>query len=448
MEEYIKILIQQIRCKQARAAVAKEVQGHMEDMLENLIAQGMEEEEAKNKVLLEMGDPVEAGVALDRVHRPKIAWHMIALIGVLSLLGLGVQYMISIQCPDDSFFSLPKQFMYLVIGFALMVGMYYLDYSFFGAYGKLLAMGFLGFMMLEVFFLGRGQVNGARIFLTGAGVVSLPILMLLYVPMYAGILYACRSEGRKGIATAVIFLLLPVWLTGAMPCLSVAVILFVTLVLMFSVALKQGWFGKKYNKVFYGLWVAVILAPPIVVVLGSRFHMFADYQIARLQAFINRTDGGGAGYVNEQIRKLMENSQLIGNSSMTDTSTVLPNVSTDFIITHVVSYYGILSGVLVLAMMLFLVMQIFQITVRQKNQLGMMMGMGCGSLFGLLVLVYFLENVGALPYSYLYLPFFTSGGSGTLITFLLLGIVLSVYKYQDIPLQVKKRKLRIKINME
>lgn len=446
MEEYIKTLTEQIRCKQARAAVAREVQAHMEDMLSDLKEQGMEEEEAKKKVLTDMGDPIEAGVALDRVHRPKIAWHMILLIGVLSLLGLGVQYMMHLQCPADSFFSLSRQLMYLVAGFVLMIGMYYLDYSFFGAYGKILAVVFLLFMLFQLV-TGR-VVNGATFYTTGIVSMSIPMLMLLYVPMYAGVLYACRGDGKKGILSSVVFLILPVWMTQYIPCMGIEVVLFLSLTIMFSIALKRGWFGKKYNKLFYGLWAVVLVAPPVAITVAIKCHMLAEYQRERIRAFIYQTDIQGAGYVNHNVRSLIGHSQLIGGQSGVDTSAILPSVTTDFIITHIITYYGILCGVLVLALLLLLVIQIFHVTIKQKNQLGMMIGMGCGSMLGILVLIYFLENVGALPYSYAYLPFFTAGGTGTIVTFLLLGVVLSVYKYKDVPLTVGRKKIQIKIKVQ
>lgn len=446
MEEYIKALTEQIRCKQARAAVAREVQAHMEDMLSDLREQGMEEEEAKNKVLTEMGDPIEAGVALDRVHRPKIAWHMIALIGVLSLLGLGVQYMMNLQCPGDTFFSLSRQLMYLVAGFVLMIGMYYLDYSFFGAYGKILAIVFILFMLLQLI-TGR-VVNGATFYTSGILSMSMPMLMLLYVPMYAGVLYACRGDGKKGILSSVIFLILPIWITQRIPCMGIEIVLFLSLTIMFSIALKTGWFGKKYIKSFYGLWAVVFVAPPVALAVAIKFHVLAAYQIERMKAFLYQTDTMGAGYVNNNVRNLMGHSQLLGGQSGVDTSAILPSVTTDFIITHIITYYGILCGVLVLALLLLLVLQIFHTTIKQKNQLGMMIGAGCGSMFGIMILIYFLENVGALPYSFAYLPFFTTGGTGTIVTFLLLGVVLSVYKYKDVPLTVGRKKIRIKIKVQ
>ena len=38
------------------------------------------------------GDPVEVGIEMDRIHRPKMAWKMIGLIAVLNLAGILLMY--------------------------------------------------------------------------------------------------------------------------------------------------------------------------------------------------------------------------------------------------------------------------------------------------------------------------------------------------------------------
>jgi len=47
------------------------------------------------------------------------------------------------------------------------------------------------------------------------------------------------------------------------------------------------------------------------------------------------------------------------------------------------------------------------------------------------------------------LPFLSYGGSGTLLSYILMGLVLSVYRYKNIPLESQKRKsLKIRISVE
>ena len=77
-DEYINTLTEQIRCKKARHAVAEEIRAHIEDQKQEYLCEGADEAEAEEMAVKEMGDPIEAGVALDTIHRPKMAWGMIA----------------------------------------------------------------------------------------------------------------------------------------------------------------------------------------------------------------------------------------------------------------------------------------------------------------------------------------------------------------------------------
>lgn len=86
-EEYLTILTEQIRCRMARGAVREEFLCHIEDQKAAFLSEGMEQAEAEEAAVREMGDPVETGNELDRIHRPKMAWGMIALIAVLSIVG-------------------------------------------------------------------------------------------------------------------------------------------------------------------------------------------------------------------------------------------------------------------------------------------------------------------------------------------------------------------------
>ena len=258
LEEYLNTLTEQIRCKQAREAVREEIEGHINDQIEECLQEGMTKEEAEIYAVKQMGDPVETGVSLDRVHRPKVAWSMLVLIGVLSILGTMVQYLISVNCENTIGFNLSSHLVYTLAGFLIMALMYYLDYSFFGKYGKVMAVIFLGFMFLQVFFLGR-EVNGARIFANiGGHSLSLKMLMLLYIPVFGGVLYSYRDGGYKAVVKSMIFLLIPVWITKNMPCLSLALALFLAMMIMLSVAMVKGWFAVKGKDLVVTAWSVII----------------------------------------------------------------------------------------------------------------------------------------------------------------------------------------------
>ena len=86
MEEYLKTLLEQIRCKKARNVVEEEIRGHLEEQIEEYQMAGMDPKEAEKAAVLDMGDPVQTGISLDGIHRPRISWKLVILIGVISLL--------------------------------------------------------------------------------------------------------------------------------------------------------------------------------------------------------------------------------------------------------------------------------------------------------------------------------------------------------------------------
>lgn len=74
--------------KKAHPAVAKEIENHLIDQKTVYLEQGDSESIAEEKALLQMGDPVAVGAALDSTHKPSPQWGMIGLI--LLLCGIGI----------------------------------------------------------------------------------------------------------------------------------------------------------------------------------------------------------------------------------------------------------------------------------------------------------------------------------------------------------------------
>ena len=94
-DKYLDKVLEQIRCKKARPYIAKELESHLEDQITDNIKAGMSKEKAEQEAVRDMGDPVETGVELDRIHRPQIAWKLLILVGLLSVLGIIVHTVIT-----------------------------------------------------------------------------------------------------------------------------------------------------------------------------------------------------------------------------------------------------------------------------------------------------------------------------------------------------------------
>lgn len=67
-------VLERVRFKPDRAAIASELTAHYEDHVYDLERVGYERELAKQRALAAMGDAEEVGCALDRVHKPWLGW--------------------------------------------------------------------------------------------------------------------------------------------------------------------------------------------------------------------------------------------------------------------------------------------------------------------------------------------------------------------------------------
>ena len=196
MEEFIRNITEQIRCVRAREAVAKELSDHILDQAAAYEKDGEDHEAAVAQAVREMGDPVEIGVELDRIHRPQMDVKMIVMVLLFSIGGMLLQYIVGGYTPMDGvngssvyLSQLGRQGLILLLSFGVMAGMYFLDYSFIGRYGEVIY-----WEMTVVFFVIRmmsREVNGRH--------PVMLMLVYLYIPVYAGLLYQLRGRGYGAV---------------------------------------------------------------------------------------------------------------------------------------------------------------------------------------------------------------------------------------------------------
>ena len=87
---------------------------------------------------------------------------------------------------------------------------------------------------------------------------------------------------------------------------------------------------------------------------------------------------------------------------------------------------------LCIAVLIGLVILIFGAVTKQKNELGMVMGLGCGMILMLNILINLLGSIGVLPPVSSFLPFFSVGRSNIILSYALVGVVMSIYRYKAI----------------
>lgn len=451
MEEYIRILTDQIRCKKAKDLVGTEIRAHIEDQALNYREQGLEKEQALEAAVKDMGDPVEVGISMDRIHRPHIAWGMILFMAVIAMLSVMIHRSIGMANEELGTDYVVSQIAGTVIGLLAMILVCRLDYSVIAKYAKEIALFFLAVFVYTSFF-HVVEINGGYRYIRLAWIIipRTPFIYL-YMPVYGALLYRYHGTGYKGIIKSVLWMLIPVYACMSISRLWLAMLMTGGLLFLLVMAIGMDWFQIKHKKAVIALFLAGAVIFPVLALCFLYFTgNMATYQMARIQSFISK-DQSDFNYIGRVLAEYWGNSRIVGNST-SEFADTLPLFYQDYIVTFLAANYGILAAVQVALLMLALIIGIFYISLKQKNQLGKIMGSGCGMVFLLLSFTNFMENIGMLPVTSTHLPFFSSGGTYMVIYCILMGIVLSIYRYKSIlPGGFKnynrKRKHKLKISL-
>lgn len=409
-KEYLEILAEQIRYKKALPMIEKELEDHMEDQKKDFLASGMTEKEAEAAAVMEMGDPVAVGVDMDRIHRPKMARGLILLTGALYLAGMIFRYLLYDRSGLGIYIA--NSWVYYVLAFVVMIGVCYVDYSRIGEKARELTVGLFLILMAGIWF-GGTVVNGSVGWISVGGmmILNVRVLVYLFLPLYGAILYRYRGQGYEVIWKAIVWMLPAVVVVFYANSLMLALLLCVFSMVIF-----------------------------LLLYAGMVWKFGAVYQKERLQMLLPPY-GEEISAVMEPLRSAAANSHMVGSSAQAMKGLEMYG-DRDFLFTYILSFCGILTAVLFISLIAVLLFYLLKHTLRQRNQAGRIMGLGCTVVLVGRLVIYLLGNLGLQPYGDGYCPFLSTGGSSAVVTGILLGLLFSIYRYQNIAKEPKKSRTK------
>ncbi len=409
-KEYLEILAEQIRYKKALPMIEKELEDHMEDQKKDFLASGMTEKEAEAAAVMEMGDPVAVGVDMDRIHRPKMAWGLILLTGALYLAGMIFRYLLYDRSGLGIYIA--NSWVYYVLAFVVMIGVCYVDYSRIGEKARELTVGLFLILMAGIWF-GGTVVNGSVGWISVGGmmILNVRVLVYLFLPLYGAILYRYRGQGYEVIWKAIVWMLPAVVVVFYANSLMLALLLCVFSMVIF-----------------------------LLLYAGMVWKFGAVYQKERLKMLLPPY-GEEISAVMEPLRSAAANSHMVGSSAQAMKGLEMYG-DRDFLFTYILSFCGILTAVLFISLIAVLLFYLLKHTLRQRNQAGRIMGLGCTVVLVGRLVIYLLGNLGLQPYGDGYCPFLSTGGSSAVVTGILLGLLFSIYRYQNIAKEPKKSRTK------
>ena len=445
MNEYLSQVTDQIRCQKVHKAVRAELQAHLEDQAEAYESEGMSADEAMEKAVLEMGDPVETGVSLDRVHRPHMEWSALLLVGVIGIFSVILYMFAPFDYNEDiqnmSWYGM-RQLVFTVAGYAVMLLVCRLDYSILDRFGTLAAGIVVALMLLATQF--GLTVNGATYCLYLGG-MQIPTMALqwLYVPLFGAVLYHYRGQGYGCIWKLLLWALLPAYAGLIYARFVFTMLMCLGMLVLTIVAVSRDWYQVNKKRTLTGLAICLGALPLVLIMILTRGQLLAPYQQERMEGFLT---GSQTSYITLQVSKTLAGSHLIGGNTelLQSAQNVLPSFGSSYLLVALACAYGWVIVAVMVILLAVLILKMFRISSSQKNQLGMIIGYGCGIVFMLQFAMTVAVNLGLLPPTSIVLPLFAGSGGGTIIiSYILLGLTLSIYRYKDITTERMPRKQKI-----
>lgn len=441
MHDYLTVLSSQIRSPKARPMVVEEIRNHIEDQADAYIAEGVEKEEALQKAVSDMGDPIEAGVALDRIHRPKMQWGLLALAVVLSLIGLLVQIAIAWSgaktAPADALDAeiaaevgayIGRAVLYTLLSFVVIVAVCLLDYSFLGKHPIAAWWLFLALMIFDGIFIG----SQGRYYINGSYRIGYYYLTLM-VPLFAVVVFSQRGKGLKGFFKCIaLYLMAELACTLASITISPRVEMEAVFLVVMTTAILKGWFGEKKGSRLAIVWIPVVIIPCLLTAaafFNDSLHILKEYQAARLKAVFG--SHGEWDYQLLVVRDQIQQTAWFGSG--TTPLRELPAVQNDYAVTAMITYFGWLFALFVICLFLYFIGKAFRTSFRQKNQLGFIVGIACTASLTIKGLIYLITNLGIFSiFAQMSMPFLSYGLWNALVNGVLVGLLLSIYRNKDI----------------
>ncbi|HZL58340.1 MAG TPA: rod shape-determining protein RodA [Stellaceae bacterium] len=184
------------------------------------------------------------------------------------------------------------------------------------------------------------------------------------------------------------------------------------------------------------LWkFALIIAAAGAVIPFAWTHL-RDYQRNRIYTFLDpESDPLGAGYHSLQSKIAVGSGGIFGKGFLSGTQShlsFLPERQTDFIFTILAEEFGLIGGLVLLALYGLVFIYGYAIAFRSRSHFGRLLAFGITTNMFLYVFINMAMVIGLIPVVGVPLPLISYGGTAMLTVMFGFGLLMSVYVHRDI----------------
>ena len=367
----------------------------------------------------------------DNIKGDRIIWAIAALMAIFSFLPVysAASNLAYIGSGSNTFNYFIKHFVHLFLGFSIIYGVHKIPYRYFR--GLSMVMIPVVLILLIITMLQGTLIGGAN----ASRWIRVPIVGFTFQPstLSALVLMVFVARYLSKVKEEVVSFkasILPLWVPVFVILALILPANFSTAALIFSMVILLTFLGGypfKYLAVIIGTGLLVLtffvltakafpnLMPNRVDTWTSRISNFMDAEVTQEDYQIEKA----------KIAIATGGVQGLGPGKSVQKN-FLPQSSSDFIFAIIIEEYGLIGGMLLLFLYLWLLFRIVIVAQKSDTVFGKLLTIGVGIPIVFQALVNMGVAVELFPVTGQTLPLISSGGTSIWVTCLALGIVLSV----------------------
>ena len=372
----------------------------------------------------------------DNIKGDRIIWAIAALLAIFSFLPVysAASNLAYIGGGSTTFSYFIKHFVHLFLGFSIIYGVHKIPYRYFR--GLSMVMIPVVLVLLLITMLQGSTIGGAN----ASRWIRVPIVGFTFQPstLAALVLMVFVARYLSKIKDEIISFkdsILPLWLPVFVVLALVLPANFSTAALIFSMVILLTFLGGyplKYLAIIIGSGVVVLM---FFVLTAKAFPDLmpnrVDTWTSRISSFMD-TEATQEAYQIEKAKIAIATGGIQGlGPGKSVQKNFLPQSSSDFIFAIIIEEYGLIGGISLLVLYLWLMFRIVIVAQNSDTVFGKLLTVGVGIPIVFQALVNMGVAVELFPVTGQTLPLISSGGTSIWVTCLALGIVLSVSTKRD-----------------
>ncbi len=183
------------------------------------------------------------------------------------------------------------------------------------------------------------------------------------------------------------------------------------------------------------IWKFVLVALVGLASVPVVWSVLHAYQKKRIMTFLTpESDPLGAGYHILQSKIALGSGGVFGNGFLQGTQShlrFLPEMQTDFIFTMYAEEFGLVGGLVLIALYVAIIVYGFAIAMRSRSHFGRLVAMGYTTTFFLYAFVNIAMVTGLIPVVGVPLPLISYGGTAMMTVLIGFGLLMNVYVHRD-----------------